>query len=257
MNHADALKTWLLALSLGLCPHSSFASPTGAPQTPVAAGADLPRDVSGDDLAEDELLDGEIDDSEFLPDDAEVRALRQSLLAVSLGESFPWQSWSLEVGSLMGLRQISIFAGGGHFAESSLRRSSGSWSIDADTRSVGLAMRAWLPRVPMMSGAVSLSWGSWEGSVSPIGVESEGTITSESLLPGSFRLTGLTLGLAPSLSRSWTNGVWIEWVPVGIRRTWVLSRRWSRPSTKDSSVTDWVQRFEVWGFVNFKIGWRF
>jgi hypothetical protein len=247
----------VMSIVAAWCTPAALATTLPPPQTPVAAGADLPRDVSGDDLVEDELLSDEIGDQEFSPDEDEVRTRNLSMLALGLGETFPWQSWSFEAGTSIGSGQISLFAGGGRFEEASLRRSTGSISIDAKTRSVGLAWRSWLPRAPILSGAVSLSWSSWNGSVTPIGVEEDGTTSAEGLLPGSFRLTGLTLGLAPGLSRSWSNGFWIEWVPVGIRRSWVLSTSWSRPSTADDAVTQWVKRFEVWGFVNLKVGWRF
>jgi len=197
-------------------------------------------------------------ESELALGDAEIRALRPSLVALSAGEAWPWQMIALEAGFPLGpQRMLSVFAGGGNFAESGARRSRGAANVIADARGFGVALRHYLERAPRISGQVALSWNTWSGRVEPLGAATDEADPGERLLPGSFRLTGLTLALAPALSRNWPNGFYFEWTPVGLRHTFRLSESYSRDTNLEGPVERWIFRTEVYGFINFKLGYAF
>ncbi len=215
------------------------------------------------DEKEDELNGAQVDKiakaqkEELALSTSELRARHDYLMSVSIGPSKPWQTYSLELASLV--RDdvaIGVYAGSGD------RRDSGiidekAYDLRIKARSAGVSARYFLTRLERLSFEADLGYGTWDATVTPHGSDDLVLDDAQKLSAG-FRGHGPIFGVSAVLSWIWENGVFLEWTPVGARWSRTLAKDFTRESELGRrAILRALERAAFYGLTNLRIGFLF
>lgn len=187
----------------------------------------------------------------------ELRTRFQYGIAVSVGAAHPWQIYGIETTAIMaGDWQVGAFAGGGG-VKSSGRVDEKAYDLALTTRSFGLTAQYHMERLEHLGVTACIGYAAWDGTFEPHGSDDD-VIIDEEKLGASFRAHGPFVGVAAVLTWLWESGFYLEWVPVGARRSKIAERDLSRESPLvNKAVEQTIQTPAFYGLTDIKIGWLF
>jgi hypothetical protein len=237
------------------------------PPSPKASDLDEPDDI----VPESEFLpaDGEDDADgtvaeinrqqakELRETHAEIRGRHDYALSLGLGSSKPWQVLTVEAASLAvpGF-ELGIYAGTGHFTSSSIV-SEKSYDLQVSSRSAGVSARYHFSRLQGLSVETVLGYGAWEGHVTLYGADEDVEDDPDKVTAG-FNGNGVVFGLSTALTWLWDNGVFLEWTPIGVRRTKLLQKDLTRDTDAvRRAVSNTVERPALYVLTNLELGYLF
>jgi|GEM_PF-4656101 len=202
----------------------------------------------------DELVASE--EKELALSDAELRGRHNYGTGLFLGEVVPWATAGFEAHYLASPYRIyTLSGGGGSFEQFGKRTELRSVDVTATTKAIGFGIRWYHVGMPQISLQASTTYVVWKGKASPHGANAdEGNAAMESLSSG-FDATSTSLGVGLGVSKVWQNGFYFDWLPVGLKKSAVLKQSFSRPdSDAKTSVSRFIERHEVFGFINLRFG---
>jgi hypothetical protein len=210
------------------------------------------RDRISDDLAASEA-------KELALSDAELRARHGNGAGVFLGEVIPWATAGVEVHYLKSpFRAYTLSGGAGSFDQFGKRTDLRSVDITSSTRAIGFGMRWYHANMPQVSLQATTTYVVWKGKASPHGADADDSNAALESLSSGFDATSASLGIGIGVSKVWTNGCYFDWLPVGLKKSVLLKKKFSRPDNEvKSAVTKFIERQEVFGFINVRFGFFF
>lgn len=188
----------------------------------------------------------------------EIRSRYAGGLSVTLGSTRPWQTYSIDAFFLPRSEvAYGLYAGGGSVTQNGVAFEQ-TYDLTVQTRAFGVSGRYHFKRLKRISIEALLGYAAWNGRFTPHdGNEDEATI-DPTKVSSSYRATGLAFGFDCVIDWVWESGVFLDWTPVGVRRSRVLQVDLSRG---DASVTRHVtrdlERAAFYGITNVRVGYLF
>lgn len=180
---------------------------------------------------------------------------------LSAAASAPNERWNFRFDDF----SYSFFFGSGSFTRRDYHIDTRTVDTSATTNGFGIASR-WYPldNTPFAFEG-TLAFSQFKGKVTPQGTESGGSAGSTDpaqFLSAGYNLSAGTIGIATCFSKIWPNGIFFEWVPIGVRRSFILTKRLSTAQSADDDIVNeavkgLVTTTELFGFINAKIGYSF
>jgi hypothetical protein len=194
---------------------------------------------------------------ELAPSQEEVRGRYAYGAAVALGTALPWQSYSLSFYRLLSERWAAgLYVGGGAFSDSGTLDEQ-SYDLKIRSRSAGVDGRYYFGGLQRLSLQASLAYAAWSGNVEPNSADDENP-ASEEKLATAYDASGVTTGLGAVVTWLWNGGFYIDWTPVGIRKSWIFQKDQTRDSALgDKLVRQKVERPFFFGVTNIRFGMLF
>jgi hypothetical protein len=188
---------------------------------------------------------------------AEIRARNAYALSLGLGSAKPWQVLSLEAASLAWPNlELGLYAGTGQFSNSSIV-SEKSYDMKVSSRSAGVSARYHFQRLQGLSVETVLGYGAWEGHVTLYGTDEDDPDDPDKVT-ASFQGNGVIFGLSTALTWLWPGGVFVEWTPIGVRRTKLLHKDLTRDTGPvQRAVSTTIERPALYGLTNLEVGYLF
>ena len=194
--------------------------------------------------------------NELALSDAELRARHVTGAGVFLGEVVPWATAGIEALYLASpYRVFSLVAGAGSFDQFGKRTDIRSVDITSNTRAFGLVGRWFFKGMPQLSMQAASTYVLWKGKASPHGADADTDSAALEALSSGFDATSVSFGVGLNLTKVWTNGIYFEWLPVGIKKSVILKKSFGRSDTGvENTVEKFIERQEIFGFINARVG---
>jgi hypothetical protein len=187
----------------------------------------------------------------------EIRARKEYLIALGVGPSKPWQTYSLELTSLLADDvAFGFYAGAGDRHDSGIIDEK-AYDLRVKARSAGMVARYYLTRLERLSFEADLGYGTWEAALKPHGSD-DLVLDADEKLTSSFRGHGPIFGLGAVLTWMWEGGPFLEWTPVGARFSRTLSKDFTRETPLGRrAILRAIERPAFYGLTNIRFGYIF
>ena len=154
---------------------------------------------------------------------------------VGVGESRPWQNLTVSLGFPVGESAFfGLTSGVGNQTRAGLYQNK-TYDMTMRFSSVGFFGRIYSKKFTNLSLEPSLSFNQWSGSISPFGLDPEEE--NPEILTGGFQATGASFGLGFVSTWFLSESVSLDWTFVGLKKSWLFSRRNTRSSHWIDGVT--------------------
>lgn len=201
---------------------------------------------------ENDIDEAEAFESELQASGGELRGRDTYGLAVGVGQSAPWQQYTLAA-SWSWTRDIAVVGqvGGGRFVTLGTRDGT-TYEMDSRAKAVTAGARWYMGEtVPFfVEGVVGLTI--WSGDLNP----TSGRTTEGLRLDSDFDARGVVGGVTTGLEWRWENRMFVECHLIGMSRAALLAKTADNDDALDV-VNRELRRAGSWGLLNLRVGVSF